>query len=239
MPINLRYGQQAVARGFLNAQRLQQVLAKQRQLAEQGKKVSVRMILEKAKLLDRDQLSQIDRDLNIKVVKKHTTRVQKPGVQQPAQPMGAQNFAGEQVPQFSGMQGADPDATVFSPPPPDMQEKVRAERERAKEEARRKQEAEAANFFGDDNASPFGGDPFGVGTMVRNYNGTTDAMAAAHATLARRPTPPGPIRRGHSTPRSRRARGGLSRRCDPLGADQFLADLQRKVTTLGRGQRLR
>ncbi|MCB9850719.1 MAG: xylose isomerase [Phycisphaerales bacterium] len=28
-----------------------------------------------------------------------------------------------------------------------------------------------------------GGDPFGVGTMVRNYNGTTDAMAAAHATL--------------------------------------------------------
>jgi len=140
-------------------------------LAEQGKKVSVRMILEKAKLLDRDQLSQIDRDLNIKVVKKHTTRVQKPGVQQPAQPMGAQNFAGEQVPQFSGMQGADPDATVFSPPPPDMQEKVRAERERAKEEARRKQEAEAANFFGDDNASPFGGDPFGNDMQPEPFGG--------------------------------------------------------------------
>ncbi|MEZ5991954.1 MAG: hypothetical protein R3E76_06340 [Planctomycetota bacterium] len=161
MPINLRYGQQAVARGFLDAQRLQQVLSKQRQLAEQGKKVSVRMILEKAKLLDKDQLSQIDRDLNIKVVKKHTSKVQKPGVKESTGRVGAQNFAGDAVPQFSGMQGADPDATVFSPPPPDMQQKVRAERERAKADARAKQEAEAANFMGSDDASPFGGDPFG------------------------------------------------------------------------------
>lgn len=159
MPINLRYGQQAVARGFLNAQRLQQVLSKQKQLAEQGKKVSVRMILEKSNLLSKQQLQQIDQDLNIKVVKKHTTKVQRPGVK-PAASTGAQDFAGEAVPQFSGMSGADPDATVFSPPPPDMQAKVRAERERAKNEARLKQEQEASAFFGDD-ASPFGGDPFG------------------------------------------------------------------------------
>ncbi|MCB9933109.1 MAG: hypothetical protein H6841_06795 [Planctomycetes bacterium] len=165
MPINLRYGQQAVARGFLNKQRLDQVLAKQKQLAAQGKKVSVRMILEKAKLLNPMQLQEIDRDLNIKVVKKHTSKVQKPGVRQAPSPMGAQDFAGEAVPQFSGMSGADPDATVFSPPPPDMQAKVRHERERAKQEAKRKQEQEAAAFF-DDGASPFGGDPFGGGDMA-------------------------------------------------------------------------
>lgn len=159
MPINLRYGQQAVARGFINKQRLDQVLAKQRQLADQGKKVSVRMILEKAKLLSREQLTQIDRDLNIKVVKKHTTQIKKPGA--PQQATGAQNFAGEAVPQFSGMQGADPDATVFSPPPADMQDKIRAEREKAKAEQRHKQEQEASAFFGDDGGSPFGGDPFG------------------------------------------------------------------------------
>lgn len=167
MPINLRYGQQAVARGFITSQRLQQVLAKQRQLAEQGKKVSVRMILEKAKLLDKDQLTQIDRDLNIKVVKKHTGKVQKPGVpeaQQPG-PTNAANFAGEAPPQFAGMEGANPDATVFSPPPPDMQDKIREERDRAKEEAKRKQEQEAAAFFNDDAGSPFGDDPFGGGGM--------------------------------------------------------------------------
>ncbi|MCB9896278.1 MAG: hypothetical protein H6839_17750 [Planctomycetes bacterium] len=165
MPINLRYGQQAVARGYLNKARLDQVLAKQKQLAAQGKKVSVRMILEKAKLLDREQLAEIDRDLNIKVVKKHTTRVQKPGVKPPAGRAGAQNFAGEAVPQFSGMTGADPDATVFSPPPADMQQKIRAERDRAKADARARQEQEASEFFGDD-ASPFGGDPFGGGDMA-------------------------------------------------------------------------
>lgn len=171
MPINLRYGQQAVARGFLNAQRLQQVLSKQRQLGEQGKKVSVRMILEKAKLLDKDQLSQIDRDLNIKVVKKHTGKVQRPGVKEPTGRVGAQDFSGGEVPQFSGMQGADPDATVFSPPPPDMQEKVRAERDRAKAEARRKQEAEAAGFFGNEDDSPFGGDPFGNDMAPEPFGG--------------------------------------------------------------------
>ena len=161
MPINLRYGNQAVARGFISKQRLDQVLAKQRQLADQGKKVSVRMILEKAKLLDRDQLTQIDRDLNIKVVKKHTSQIKKPGTQPPLQSTGAQNFAGEAVPQFSGMEGADPDATVFSPPPADMQDKIRAEREKAKADARQKQDQEASAFFGDDGGSPFGGDPFG------------------------------------------------------------------------------
>ncbi len=164
MPINLRYGQQAVARGYLNKQRLDQVLAKQKQLAAQGKKVSVRMILEKAGLLTPQQLQEIDRDLNIKVVKKHTSKVQKPGVR-PAAPTGAQNFSGDAVPQFSGMSGADPDATVFSPPPPDMQARVRNERERAKQEARRKQEQEASAFF-DDSPSPFGGDPFGGGDMA-------------------------------------------------------------------------
>ena len=162
MPINLRYGQQAVARGYIAKARLDQVLAKQKQLAAQGKKVSVRMILEKAKLLDSDQLSTIDRDLNIKVVKKHTSRVQKPGVKRPSGPTGAQDFSGESVPQFSGMSGADPDATVFSPPPADMQEKIRAERARAKTDARAKQEQEASAFFGDD-ASPFGADPFSGG----------------------------------------------------------------------------
>lgn len=162
MPINLRYGQQAVARGYLSKQRLDQILAKQKQLAAQGKKVSVRMILEKANLLTPQQLQEIDRDLNIKVVKKHTSKVQKPGVPSSGGRAGAQNFAGEAVPQFSGMSGADPDATVFSPPPPDMQAKVRQERERAKQEAKRKQEQEAAAFF-DDGASPFGGDPFGGG----------------------------------------------------------------------------
>lgn len=171
MPINLRYGQQAVARGFLSPDRLQTVLSKQQQLASQGKKVSVRMILEKAKLLSEDQLNQIDRDLNIKVVKKRTGKLDRPGVdarrqQQPARPMGAQDFAGEAVPQFSGMSGADPDATVFSPPPPDMQDRIRAERDRSKADARKKQEQEAAAFFGDDNASPFGNDPFADDAMA-------------------------------------------------------------------------
>jgi hypothetical protein len=163
MPINLRYGQQAVARGFINKQRLDQVLAKQKALEAQGKKVSIRMILEKAKLLDREQLTQIDRDLNIKVVKKDTSRVQKAAPKKPTGPAGAQNFAGEAVPQFSGMTGAEPDATVFSPPPADMQAKIRAERERSKRETRKKQEDEAGAFFGQDDASPFGGDPFGGG----------------------------------------------------------------------------
>jgi hypothetical protein len=163
MPINLRYGQQAVARGFINKQRLDQVLAKQKTLEAQGKKVSIRMILEKAKLLDRDQLTQIDRDLNIKVVKKDTSRVQKAAPKKPTGSAGAQNFAGDEVPQFSGMTGAEPDATVFSPPPADMQAKIRAERERSKRETRRKQEEEAGAFMGDDDASPFGGDPFGGG----------------------------------------------------------------------------
>lgn len=171
MPINLRYGQQAVARGFLTPQRLQTVLAKQQQLESQGKKVSVRMILEKSKLLSDDQLTQIDRDLNIKVVKKRTGKLDRPGVdarrqQRPATgPVGAQNFAGDAVPQFSGMSGGDPDATVFSPPPPEMQSKIRNERERSKAEQKRKQDQEAASFFGDDNASPFGGDPFGGDAM--------------------------------------------------------------------------
>lgn len=178
MPINLKYGQQAVARGFLTPQRLQQVLTKQRQLAEQGKKVSLRMILEKSKLLSPDQLATIDRDLNIKVVKKQTGKVDRPGPQRaaapqrpapgarPAGPMGAQDFAGEAVPQFSGMTGADPDATVFEPPPPDMQQRIKAERDKAKQAARAKQDAEAAAFFQQNDQSPFGGDPFGGDAMA-------------------------------------------------------------------------
>lgn len=190
MPINLRYGQQAVARGFLDSQRLQQVLAKQRALADQGKKVSIRMILEKAKLLTPDQMTQIDRDLNIKVVKKHTSKVERPGAPRPAGPTSAQNFMGEAPPQFAGMGGDNPDATVFSPPPPDMQDRIRAERDKAKADARRKQDAQAAQFFqqgpppqqqrpqqqhqqpafadggfGNED-SPFGADPFGGGDMA-------------------------------------------------------------------------
>ncbi|MBX3473998.1 MAG: hypothetical protein KF754_06410 [Planctomycetes bacterium] len=168
MPINLKYGQQAVARGFLTPQRLQQVLTKQRQLAEQGKKVSLRMILEKSKLLSPDQLGQVDRDLNIKVVKKQTGKIDRPapGPQRGTGPVGAQNFAGEAVPQFSGMTGADPDATVFEPPPPDMQQRIKAEREKAKQAQRAKQEAEAASFFQQNDQSPFGGDPFGGDAMA-------------------------------------------------------------------------
>lgn len=170
MPINLKYGQQAVARGFLTPQRLQQVLTKQRQLGEQGKKVSIRMILEKSKLLTPEQLGQIDRDLNIKVVKKQTGKVERaapPARGRPAPgPTGAQNFAGEAVPQFSGMTGADPDATVFEPPPPDMQQRIKAERDKAKNAQRAKQEAEAANFFQQNDASPFGNDPFAGGDMA-------------------------------------------------------------------------
>jgi len=165
MPINLKYGQQAVARGFLSAPRLQQVLTKQRQLAEQGKKVSLRMILEKSKLLSSDQLATIDRDLNIKVVKKQTGKINRPAPA-PRGSVGAQNFAGEEVPQFSGMTGADPDATVFEPPPPDMQQRIKAEREKAKQANRAKQEAEAASFFQQNDASPFGGDPFGGDAMA-------------------------------------------------------------------------
>ncbi|MDC1141919.1 hypothetical protein OAU50_02405 [Planctomycetota bacterium] len=170
MPINLRYGQQAVARGFVSSQRLEQVLAKQRQLKDQGKNVSVRMILEKAKLLDADQLQQIDRDLNIKVVKKKTAKLQRPGVPPapaPApSPMGAQNFAGEAPPQFGGMDGgADADATLFSPPPPDMQQRVSAERDAAKAQQRADQEAELQGFLNEDASSPFGEDPFGGGAF--------------------------------------------------------------------------
>ncbi len=168
MPINLKYGQQAVARGFLTPQRLQQVLTKQRQLGEQGKKVSIRMILEKSKLLTPEQLGQIDRDLNIKVVKKQTGKIDRaapPARGRPAS-TGAQNFAGEDVPQFSGMTGADPDATVFEPPPPDMQQRIKAERDKAKNVQRAKQEAEAASFFQQNEASPFGNDPFAGGDMA-------------------------------------------------------------------------
>lgn len=162
MPINLRYGQQAVARGFVSSQRLEQVLAKQRQLKAQGKTVSVRMILEKAKLLDAGQLQQIDRDLNIKVVKKKTGKLQRPSVPAaPPAPTGAQDFAGEAPPQFDGMDGAAADATLFSPPPPDMQQRVSAEREAAKAQQRAAQEAEVQGFLNEDSASPFGGDPFG------------------------------------------------------------------------------
>ncbi|MEE9311025.1 MAG: hypothetical protein V3V10_01310 [Planctomycetota bacterium] len=165
MPINLRYGQQAVARGFVSSQRLEQILAKQRQLKEQGKTISVRMILEKAKLLDAGQLQQIDQDLNIKVVKKKAGKLQRPGVPAtpaaPEAPTGAQDFAGEAPPQFGGMDGADADATLFSPPPPDMQQRVSAEREAAQTQQGSAQEAEVQGFLNEDSASPFGGDPFG------------------------------------------------------------------------------
>jgi hypothetical protein len=136
MPINQRYGQQAVQRGFINAQRLQQVLTKQRQLAEQGKKVSVRMILEKSKLLTAGQLATIDKDLNIKVVTKRTGGV----AQQPPKP---QIQAG----------------TMYSPPPPDMQDRIRAERERARQESEARQSAAAGSFLDSDDEG-FGDDPF-------------------------------------------------------------------------------
>jgi hypothetical protein len=144
--LNLKYGQQAVSRGFVTPQRLQQVLAKQRQLADQGKKVSVRMILEKSKLLTPDQLDQLDRDLNIKVVKKKTSTINKAALQQrqpakPVQGMSADNFMGDEaLPDVSGTKDANPDATIYSPPPPDMQERIRQEREKAKAAVRQKQE---------------------------------------------------------------------------------------------------
>lgn len=159
MPINLRYGQQAVARGFITSPRLEQILAKQRHLKEQGKTVSIRMILEKAKLLDPAQLQQIDRDLNIKVVKKNTAKLQRPGI--PAAPAtSARDFAGEAPPQFDGMDGGDADATLFSPPPPDMQQRVAAEREAAKSQQHAAQDSEVQGFLNQDSASPFGNDPF-------------------------------------------------------------------------------
>ena len=145
--LNLRYGQQAVSRGFITPQRLQQVLAKQRALSDQGKKVSVRMILEKSKLLTPDQLDQLDRDLNIKVVKKKTTTIQKSAVQQrptKTQAVTAENFFGDEaLPDVSGTQNANPDATIYSPPPPDMQERIRQEREKAKAAVRQKHDQQA------------------------------------------------------------------------------------------------
>lgn len=145
--LNLKYGQQAVSRGYITPQRLQQVLAKQRQLSDQGKKVSVRMILEKSKLLTPDQLDMVDRDLNIKVVKKKTSTINKAALQQrqaprAVQPVSADNFLGDEaLPDVSGSQGANPDATIYSPPPPDMQERIRQEREKAKAAVRQKQDA--------------------------------------------------------------------------------------------------
>lgn len=144
--LNLKYGQQAVSRGYITPQRLQQVLAKQRQLSDQGKKVSVRMILEKSKLLTPDQLDQLDRDLNIKVVKKKTSTINKAALQQrqptkPVQSMSADNFMGDEaLPDVSGTKDANPDATIYSPPPPDMQERIRQEREKAKAAVRQKQD---------------------------------------------------------------------------------------------------
>jgi hypothetical protein len=144
MPINLKYGQLAVTRGFLTPQRLQQVLSKQRQLADQGKKVSVRMILEKSKLLTVAQLEQLDRELNIKVVKKKTTKIVKGDMAGRGKAVTAATFGGdEELPDVSGSQGADPDATVYSPPPPDMQQRIKEEREKAKAAVRAKQEQEA------------------------------------------------------------------------------------------------
>jgi len=146
--LNLKYGQQAVSRGYVTPQRLQQVLAKQRQLADQGKKVSVRMILEKSKLLSPDQLDQLDRDLNIKVVKKKTSTINKAALQQrqPSKPVpsiSADNFMGDEaLPDVSGTKDANPDATIYSPPPPDMQERIRQEREKAKAAVRQKQDAQ-------------------------------------------------------------------------------------------------
>lgn len=146
--LNLKYGQQAVSRGYITPQRLQQVLAKQRQLSDQGKKVSVRMILEKSKLLTPDQLDQVDRDLNIKVVKKKTSTINKAALQQrqpqkAVQSVSADNFMGDEaLPDVSGSQGANPDATIYSPPPPDMQERIRQEREKAKAAVRQKQDAQ-------------------------------------------------------------------------------------------------
>ena len=159
MPINLKYGHKAVERGYITPQRLQQVLAKQRQLGAQGKKVSVRMILEKAKLLSTEQLAQVDAALNIKVVKKQTGRLAQAPAPAPA-PLAADPFVGEAVPEFSGMSGGQVDATLFEPPPPDMKDRIRAERDKAKEASRMRQEADAAAFFEQNESNPFGGDPF-------------------------------------------------------------------------------
>jgi hypothetical protein len=143
MPINLRYGQRAVELGFINQQRLQQVLTKQRQLAEQGKKVSVRMILEKSKLLTPDQIAAIDDDLNIKVVTKRT---------------GGVSSAPKADPPKAAPPPSMQAGTMYSPPPPDMQERIRAERERAKQEAQSKQESQAGFLDRDDEG--LADDPF-------------------------------------------------------------------------------
>jgi hypothetical protein len=214
MPINLRYGQQAVARGFLNQQRLQQVLSKQKQLAAQGKKVSVRMILEKAKLLTPAQLSQIDHDLNIKVVKKRTGVMNKPAdaPRKAAGPTGAQNFKGEAVPEFTGMSGGAVEATLFSPPPADMQDRIRKERDRASANARARHDEEAAGFFGDDHASPFGSDPF-----------ADDAMS---------PEPAGGTVEAEMEPEPVMGRGDLHPQPASLDEDEEFSDTPRELSRM-------
>lgn len=161
MPINLRYGQQAVSRGFITQQRLKQVLAKQSQLAEQGKKVSVRMILEKAKLLNPEQLAEIDKDLNIKVIKKRPGESRKPApsIQPAPVPEPEPDFPESHPTSFEGMDGDAPDATVFSPPPADMQDRIRREREKSEPPS-------GGGFMDDDSASPFGEDPFSGADMA-------------------------------------------------------------------------
>src|SRR5690606_1503996 len=104
----------------------------------------------------------IDRDLNIKVVKKKTGRHSPPAAAKPKAPTGAQNFQGD-VPEFGG---PDVDVTLFSPPPADMQDRIRQEREKAKADSRQRKDEEAGAFFGSDDASPFGGDPFADDAMV-------------------------------------------------------------------------
>jgi hypothetical protein len=209
MPINLPYGQKAVEHGYITQQRLQQVLQKQKQLAEQGKKVSVRMILEKSRLLNAGQLQKIDNDLNIRVVKKKSAVIQRGSVPLPKQPrpssappQGAQNFKGEAPPEFTGMGGGELDVTLFSPPPPEVKDKIRAEREKAREEARRRHEEDAADFLAANDDMPFGDDPFGGPMMspepaeemfpeeAEDYAGGYPADAAQPVSLERTDSSP-------------------------------------------------
>ena len=70
MPTNKKYGDMAIQLGLLAPERLNQVFEKQAELAAQGKTVSVRLILEKSKLLTPAQLQRVDKALGITVVKK-------------------------------------------------------------------------------------------------------------------------------------------------------------------------
>lgn len=68
MTLNQPYADKAVELGLLSAGKASAVVARQKELAERGTKVSVRQILSQANLLTADQLAKVDHALNIKVV---------------------------------------------------------------------------------------------------------------------------------------------------------------------------